>query len=528
MRRTPLTTKQRKAKKPRSTAGQQADEAKTRKRAKPEPGSPSKSRSKSPRAPSAAVEVPQADLDTPAPLEQAGMRPDTREESAAFERVCPSRSTPPPDNAWSLFAAGPPCRREDSSTWPESGVACLSCFHVGRCQLAGIEVKLPDDDRTDLPGPEVAGDDDSSWTDGDTAAGVAGSPPPEPASALPVANGGVPGDDGVPDLSPPPPMVLPLPAALRDRPGRRSLGQIDIDVAKIVVCEEIRTRPVNEAYATALANAIAAGATTPPLVIDVDHVLVDGAHRLLAAMILRKKRVSAAVFDYATPAARLVHAAELNSGSGRQYTARERRRLGRRLVKAGMEIEEIALVLGVTGRAVRGWTRESRAERSRALRQQIERLHGQGETQEAIARHVGISRDQVRGVIERMGKDSGIPKRPSRRLVLNPEPTVGEQAIRAIADGLIFQLGRAAAVIQGAALWPTARKNLEPTLTEVIDRFGIFMEVCFAEGFFAPKSPAEAPGTGVSAEGDSDRLGDPGDLDDDGDLVDDGDLGEEP
>jgi ParB-like chromosome segregation protein Spo0J len=303
---------------------------------------------------------------------------------------------------------------------------------------------------------------------------------------------------------------LPLPGAYLDRPGRRFLGRFNLPISRVRVGEGEPLRPVNPVHVRTLVAALQGGAEFPPIIVRADGTVVDGHHRLRALATLGRSTVRVLVYEYATSNEALAHGVEANVGNGRQFTSTEKRALGRRLLQGNMPTEDVAALVAVDPRTVRGWGRESRTERRKGLREQILRLHKADWSQERIADAVGVTRDQVRTVVAKLdGRSSVSPRHPRTRQEILEQRPAGEKYILGVLDGLEWQIAAATAALLGLSAWPGSRGIVGTKLNLVLEKLGAFvhaarLEGLFAEGDEAQKPAADQPMASAEPEGDTD------------------------
>ena len=158
------------------------------------------------------------------------------------------------------------------------------------------------------------------------------------------------------------------------------------------------TRDIHGKYVDVLREAIGGGVPLPPVVIDVDHRVVDGAHRLEAHRRAGLTAVRALVFRYRSARDRLVHSVVLNRSHGLPLTKKNKRQLAVQLVGQGMCVKDTASVVAMSVSTVTAWTTDLRKERKDDLRQQISVLRAQGQGRGRIAAGLGVSEKRVRGL----------------------------------------------------------------------------------------------------------------------------------
>jgi len=143
------------------------------------------------------------------------------------------------------------------------------------------------------------------------------------------------------------------------------------------------------------------------LIVDEDHSLISGRHRLEAVKRLGLSSVKVQVYRYASTAAKLRHAVSENIQHGLPYSMREKREIGIRMYREESSIEDISGLLAVTPRTVRSWTKPERDAKRESLAGQVQKLDESGMTQEEIARELGVTRHAVRS---RLGGNGNLSK----------------------------------------------------------------------------------------------------------------------
>ena len=105
---------------------------------------------------------------------------------------------------------------------------------------------------------------------------------------------------------------------------------------------------VSRQHVTILVDAIAAGATLPPMIVDgKSRRIVDGFHRAKAYEDLGIEEVEVFLNDYATEAELFAEAVRRNAGHGRAFDNFDRRRAVLRLAEFGFTPDQIAEIAKV-------------------------------------------------------------------------------------------------------------------------------------------------------------------------------------
>jgi len=154
----------------------------------------------------------------------------------------------------------------------------------------------------------------------------------------------------------------------------------------------------------------------PPIVLSKNMILVDGQHRLMAHTVAKEKEIEAEILDITDEREIFREAIKRNAKHGKQFTIEEKKRLAKRLLKAGNKVKEIARDLAVSDRFVRKWTEKERAEEDEERNKRILESYLRCETQEKIAEKENVDQKTVSNVIEafrKNGTDAKIPIEPN-------------------------------------------------------------------------------------------------------------------
>lgn len=128
----------------------------------------------------------------------------------------------------------------------------------------------------------------------------------------------------------------------------------------------------------------------PPIEITHENYLIDGYHRLMAHRIEQRETIRATVEELDRDSV-LWESARRNASHGLQLSQADKSSLGRKFFEQGKSIEEIAVVLSVTDRAIRDWTKALREAANEERDQKIIDMYLACNTWEAIAGVTGYS-----------------------------------------------------------------------------------------------------------------------------------------
>jgi len=139
----------------------------------------------------------------------------------------------------------------------------------------------------------------------------------------------------------------------------------------------------------------------PPIVVARDGVLVDGYHRWQAHVREEVETIQAEDLGNLSDAEILREAIVRNAAHGQQLSRQDKQREAGRLWKAFEHLEpaareqEIAELLAVSDRTVRGWTKDARKEEKQALQEKVWQLHLNCLSQRQIAEATGLDQATV-------------------------------------------------------------------------------------------------------------------------------------
>jgi DNA-binding transcriptional regulator YiaG len=131
------------------------------------------------------------------------------------------------------------------------------------------------------------------------------------------------------------------------------------------------------------------GEVFPAIKITRDHRLVDGIHRLLAALSIGKGTIEAEIIDTENL---LLAAAESNSRHGLPLSSEEKRAVALKVLQADpkLPLDRIAKSLAVSRDTIERWTQGLRDGLKTTQIEKAKELRGQGRTQEEIAVELGV------------------------------------------------------------------------------------------------------------------------------------------
>lgn len=136
----------------------------------------------------------------------------------------------------------------------------------------------------------------------------------------------------------------------------------------------------------------------PPIVLNKEHVLVDGFHRLAAYRQEGRSQIPFVTVD--VPRDRiLVEAVRLNSKHGHSLSETEKKALAERFRLEGKRQEEIAEILGVGQSTVAEWEQKVRGEAHKERNHEVKRLAEEGHTQAEIAEQTGLTQQGISKIL---------------------------------------------------------------------------------------------------------------------------------
>lgn len=157
----------------------------------------------------------------------------------------------------------------------------------------------------------------------------------------------------------------------------------------------------------------------PPILINCNHILIDGYHRLQAHKLEGIQIIKARIQDLPDENI-LWESTKLNSAHGKQLTLEEKQDLAKRFYKENNTTEsEIATILSTSIGKVSEWVSSIRKERNEAREQKILDLYLRCWTEEKIAEEVGVSRQEVNKTIATFFTDENHSNPPDSLQVYN-------------------------------------------------------------------------------------------------------------
>lgn len=157
----------------------------------------------------------------------------------------------------------------------------------------------------------------------------------------------------------------------------------------------------------------------PPIVVARDGVLVDGYHRWQAHVREEVETIQAENLGNLSDAEILREAIVRNAAHGQQLSRQDKQREAGRLWKAFEHLEpaareqEIAELLAVSDRTVRGWTKDARKEEKQALQEKVWQLHLNCLSQRQISDATGVARKTVDDWVGDFGSSAIFAQPPS-------------------------------------------------------------------------------------------------------------------
>lgn len=125
-------------------------------------------------------------------------------------------------------------------------------------------------------------------------------------------------------------------------------------------------------------------------------VLVDGAHRVLAAQLDGLKAIEVLDIGKADPDTVLREACKRNSTHGKQLTLAEKQDMAVRLI-GDMTPGQLTALLGVSDRTMSRWVADAKDERKTQTVAKAKKLLEKGKSLTAIAKQLGVARATLQG-----------------------------------------------------------------------------------------------------------------------------------
>ena len=150
----------------------------------------------------------------------------------------------------------------------------------------------------------------------------------------------------------------------------------------------------------------------PPIVVARDGVLVDGYHRWQAHVREEVETIQAEDLGNLSDAEILREAIVRNASHGQQLSRADKQREAGRLWKAFEHLEpaareqDIAELLAVSDRTVRGWTKDARKEEKQALQEKVWQLHLNCLSQRQISDATGVAQKTINDWVSDFGSSA--------------------------------------------------------------------------------------------------------------------------
>ncbi len=177
-----------------------------------------------------------------------------------------------------------------------------------------------------------------------------------------------------------------------------------ISVDNVVVNEELYPRSgLNNSTVNTYREALE---HLPPILVNKNHILIDGYHRLTAHRMAGADEVEAKVLDVADGDV-LEKSIELNRAHGMQLNVSDKKRLGGIFFRQwdgdiAERRKRISVLLSIDERTVRGWTQQDAQDEKGERNAQILGLYLRCWTQEQIAEEIGIGVATVNRIISKL------------------------------------------------------------------------------------------------------------------------------
>ncbi|MBI1744325.1 hypothetical protein HYR54_14850 [Candidatus Acetothermia bacterium] len=172
--------------------------------------------------------------------------------------------------------------------------------------------------------------------------------------------------------------------------GRRSDGiEVQLDP------ELFPRREINKAIVASYKEAMLAGHSFPRVKTRPDGKVVDGTHRLMAAMAAGGPYLQQMLDEAEVVQGDLAEAIKLNIAHGLLIPLKERPALACRLFVMGKELKELAGIFKVQLRTVERWTKEEREAKREAEIKQVQQLAEDGHSVREIAHQLKIPKTTV-------------------------------------------------------------------------------------------------------------------------------------
>ncbi len=133
----------------------------------------------------------------------------------------------------------------------------------------------------------------------------------------------------------------------------------------------------------------------PPIEINQNNILIDGAHRLSAFKQMKKTEIPCIITNTSTDDELYVLAIKRNSDHGYQLTRDDKKRIANRLCGGIFKNSEICKMLSISEPTYLKYTETKRKQQDEDNDKKILDLYLQCHTQEKIAELIGLSQDTI-------------------------------------------------------------------------------------------------------------------------------------
>lgn len=157
-------------------------------------------------------------------------------------------------------------------------------------------------------------------------------------------------------------------------------------------------------------------------------VLVDGAHRLMAAKLDGVTTIRSANLGELTAEQVLSEAIARNATHGKQLSMRDKQRLAKHYASLAWKPAQIQNLLAVGARTVSRWVEEEKKAAAVKAWKKAEKLMEKGVSVSAAAKEVGVPRSTLTGWKKNPPKPAEKPE-PSPKQDNLPDPEIAEKAI---------------------------------------------------------------------------------------------------
>lgn len=142
----------------------------------------------------------------------------------------------------------------------------------------------------------------------------------------------------------------------------------------------------------------------PPILVNQDHILIDGYHRLVAHRIEQKETIEAEIINTSSDGDVLVEAIRRNSTHGKQLSYEEKKELARKLYQNGFKenLKELQDILAVHLNTLNNWLRDLKEQERDKRDRDVLGLFLKCLTQEEIAERVEVTQKTVSNILEKI------------------------------------------------------------------------------------------------------------------------------